>query len=314
MSDPPATPPSLPDQVAIITGAGAGLGRAYALDLARAGFGGLLLNDGNRAAATAVAAEIAKLFPRTKTATNASLIGADEGTANRIVEDCISQLGKNPTVLVNNAGVLRDVTFAKQSKQQWDDIFAIHVTGTRNLCKAVWPIFRQQKYGRIVNVSSISGVQGFFGQTNYSAAKSGIIGLSKALAKEGAKTNISVFALVPHALTAMTETIGLQHVAPKASPDLVAPMVTFLCHPETESSKLTGRVFEAGPGWYCEMRWRRTRGVYLPVGGGGGDVTWRDIGSKFAELTEWGGGSDVIEDEAEMPPKPLKFASGQAKL
>eukprot|EP00392_Amoebophrya_sp_AT5.2_P003957 g3962.t1 len=165
----------------IVTGGGSGLGRAYCLDLARSGVGGLLINDADRESALKVASEVRALLPRrgpeaaaarprkTVVGTNAARVGADETEMESIVADCIRQLGGPPTGVVNNAGVLRDVAFRNQSKAQWQQVYEVHLLGVRELCRRCWPHFLQQGYGKIVNVSSMNGVCGAHGQTNYAS-------------------------------------------------------------------------------------------------------------------------------------------------
>ena len=123
----------------------------------------------------------------------------------------------------------------------------VHLKGTYAVCKAAWPIMRQQKYGRIVNVTSTSGLYGNFGQANYAAAKMGIVGLSFTLAKEGAKRNIKCNVIAPGAGSRMTMQIMPTEIIKLWKPEFVAPMVTYLCH---ESVPVSGEIFEAGGGWY----------------------------------------------------------------
>merc|ERR1712157_452814 len=156
-------------------------------------------------------------------------------------------------ILVNNAGILRDVGFKKQTDQQWSIIQEIHLYGQRNMIKAAWERFNEQKYGRVVNITSINGIMGAHGQSNYSAAKSGVIGLTKALALEGAKNNIKLNAVLPGAGTAMTATVMPKEIVDAADPKYVAPLIGFLCSGAAEFP--TGRVFEGGSGFFAELQW-----------------------------------------------------------
>merc|ERR1739848_505176 len=151
----------------------------------------------------------------------------DMADAERIVKAAVDAFGR-VDIIVDNAGILQDVGFRKQTEKQWSVIQEIHLYGQRNLCKAAWDLFYDQGFGRILNITSINGILGAHGQTNYSAAKAGVIGLTFALAKEGAKKNIKVNALLPGAGTAMTATIMPKEIIDAAKPEYVAPIVGFL--------------------------------------------------------------------------------------
>ena len=187
-------------RVAIVTGAGAGLGRIYSMMLASRGckvvvndLGGATDGTGSDAsAADKVVAEI-KAAGGEATANYDSCVDGD-----KVVKTAIDAYGKID-IIINNAGILRDVSFQKMEEKDWDLVHLIHVKGAYSLCRAAWPYMREQSYGRIVNVTSTSGLYGNFGQSNYSAAKMAVVGLSSTLAKEGAKRNIKVNTLVSRA-------------------------------------------------------------------------------------------------------------------
>merc|ERR1712216_71955 len=170
-------------------------------------------------------------------------------------------MGGRVDVLVNNAGYLRDTTFARMQEKDWTDILAIHMTAVFRLCKAVWPIMMQQEGGRIINVCSTSGLYGNFGQANYAAAKAGITGFSKTLALEGAKKGVRVNAFAPYGTTRMTTTIKgwSDEMSEMFLPKYVSPFVVWLAHKETD---VTGRVFEVGGGMVEEVRWTK-KGAFL---------------------------------------------------
>ncbi|CAD7928705.1 unnamed protein product [Amoebophrya sp. A25] len=307
---------------AVVTGGGSGLGRAYCLDLAAAGFGHILINDADSANAHAVAKEVEAIFAssssgnskktKPRVAVTPGRIGEEsQSCEEQILRDCVSHFGGPPTAVVNNAGILRDAAFKNQSEAQWSDIYRVHLSGMRNLTRLLWPHFLEQKFGKIVNISSMNGVCGAFGQSNYAAMKTALIGFTKSLAKEGKKNNVCANVIIPTALTAMTKTVGLQHYTDNAGPQHVAPLVTFLLHPS--SNHVTGRVFEGAPGFYAELRFQRSFGKYFaeetrqqprvrqrPV-------TWEDIRDNWKDITLFDERADDPSQES-GPPRSLKLA------
>ena len=179
----------------------------------------------------------------------------------KIIETALQSFGK-VDILVNNAGILRDKSFTKMTDADWDLVQKVHLRGTFKTTKAVWPLFLQQKYGRIINTSSAVGLHGNFGQANYSSAKSALIALSNTLALEGSRSNIIVNTIAPNAGTKMTATVMPPEMVEALKPDYVAPLVCFLAH---ESNKETGSIFEVGSAWIAKVRWQRTGGVGFPV-------------------------------------------------
>lgn len=226
---------NLAGKVAIVTGAGGGLGRAHALFLARQG-ARLVVNDLSAEAAEAVAAEVAAAGGE---AIAAPCSVTDEKAVGAMVERTLDVWG-SADILVNNAGILRDKSFAKMTMDDFRLVVEVHLMGAAICCKAVWDQMRAQNYGRIVLTTSSSGLYGNFGQANYGAAKMALVGLMQTLAIEGAKYNIRVNCLAPSAATGMTQDIfsqrGLELLAPeKVSPGLLAlvgedaPMRAILC-------------------------------------------------------------------------------------
>lgn len=159
-------------------------------------------------------------------------------------------------ILINNAGILRDISFQKMKQQDWDLIMKVHLTGTYSCSRAAWNIMREQNYGRIVNTASAAGLFGSFGQVNYSAAKLGIHGFTQALAKEGQKRNILVNTIAPLAASRMLETVMPPDVLDNLKPALVVPLVGYLTHDSNKEE--TGSVFEIGGGFCAKLRWQRT--------------------------------------------------------
>lgn len=268
-------------KVAIVTGGGAGLGRMYAMDLAARG-AKVVVNDMNPKSANAVVDEIKALGGEAAADTHSVVEG------EKVVASAVAAFG-TVHIIVNNAGVLRDVSFAKQTREQWDIVLNVHLGGTMAMCKAAWKIMNTQKYGRIVNVTSVNGLYGQFGQSNYSAAKMGIVGFSKTLAMEGKKNNIKVNVVAPGAGTAMTATVMPKQIVDAWKPEYVSPIVQFLCH---ESCPKSGSIFESGGGWCAEVKWSRTPGHYFDVDTG---FKVEDIAANFDKITSFEG-SDFPDD------------------
>ncbi|KAM0596827.1 hypothetical protein ACHAP1_004536 [Verticillium nonalfalfae] len=242
-------PISFKGRVVLITGAGSGLGRAYALHFASLG-ASVMVND--IADPSAVLEEIRDLGGKA-----ASVIGsAEDGKRN--VDATIRAFGRID-VVVNNAGILRDKAFHNMSDTLWDPVLSVHLGGTYKNIRAAWPHFVKQGYGRVVNTTSVTGIYGQFGQANYAAAKSAIIGLTRALALEGAKHNILVNVIAPNAGTNMTKTILSDEVSKLFQPAHVAPIVSALASHVTAPS-ISGGVFEAGSGWFGNTRWEVLKG------------------------------------------------------
>jgi len=247
------------DRVVVITGAGAGLGRSHALDFARRGakvvvndLGGGAHGDGRgSAAADQVVAEIQAAGGEAV----ANYDSVEEGDA--IIRTALDNFDR-VDVVVNNAGILRDASFAKMSDEDWDLIYRVHALGTYRVTKAAWPIMLEQGYGRIVNTASAAGIYGNFGQANYSFAKRGIIGFTNTLALEGARKGIRANVIAPVAGSRLTETILPKEVVEALKPELVTPLVVRLC---AEHSEETGSLFEVGAGWVAKLRWERSQGA-----------------------------------------------------
>ena len=177
----------------------------------------------------------------------------------RIIETAIKSFGR-VDVLINNAGILRDVTLRNMTDEDWDLVMAVHLTGAYKTTRAAWPYFRKQRYGKVINTSSSSGLFGNFGQTNYAAAKMALVGLTETLAKEGAKYNIHANVIAPGAGSRLTQTIWPPEMMEAMRPDFVGPLVGVLVH---SSCQETGSLFEAAAGHFSKIRWERSRGLLL---------------------------------------------------
>lgn len=254
-------------KVAIVTGAGGGLGRQHALELARRG-AKVVVNDlggsvdgsgGGSEAANKVVEEIKALGG--EAIANGSSVTDDAGVA-RMVKDAMDAWGRID-ILVANAGVLRDKTFAKMEIADFEFVLDVHLMGTVKPVKAVWEIMREQNYGRIVVTTSSSGLYGNFGQSNYGAAKLGVIGFMNTLKLEGQKNNIHVNAISPVAATRMTENLMPAEILERLKPEYVTPAVVFLASDEAP----TGTILTAGAGAFAASRIVETEGVYLGDGG-----------------------------------------------
>jgi NAD(P)-dependent dehydrogenase (short-subunit alcohol dehydrogenase family) len=271
-------------KVAIVTGAGGGLGRQHALELARRGakvvvndLGGSMDGSGGSSEAAAKVVEEIKAAGGEAIA-NGSSVTDDAGVA-LMIKHAMDAWGRID-ILIANAGVLRDKSFSKMEIADFEFVLGVHLMGTVKPAKAVWEIMKEQNYGRIVVTTSSSGLYGNFGQTNYGAAKLGIIGLMNTLKLEGQKNNIHVNAIAPVAATRMTENLLPPQIAERLAPQYVTPGVVFLCSEEAP----TGAILTAGAGAFALARIFETEGVYLGEGGLSVEEV-RDNWAKIADET-----------------------------
>ncbi|POS69727.1 short chain dehydrogenase [Diaporthe helianthi] len=240
--------------VALVTGGGAGIGRAYSLAFAKHG-ASVVVND--LVNPDDVVNEIKKSGGK------AVGVKASAEDGETVVKAAIDAFGRID-IIINNAGILRDKSFHNMDDSMWDAVMNVHMRGTYKVTKAAWPYMLKQKYGRIVNTTSTSGIYGNFGQANYSAAKSGILGFSRALALEGAKYNIYVNTIAPNAGTAMTKTILPEELVQAFKPEYIAPVVVALSSDKVPKNP-TGGLYEVGSGWVGATRWQRTGGHGFPT-------------------------------------------------
>ena len=272
---------SFNDQVAIVTGAGGGLGRCHALELARRG-AKVVVNDlggtmdgsgGSTEAAESVVAEI-KATGGEAIANGGSV--SDRSGAQSMVDDAMNAWGR-VDVLINNAGILRDKSFSKMTLDDFEMVVNVHLLGAAYCSHAVWPIMREQNYGRILMTTSPSGLYGNFGQTNYGAAKMGQVGLMNSMKIEGAKNNIHTNSIAPVAATRMTENLMPEEVLEKLGPELVTPAAVFLVSEDAPN----GVILQAQGGQYSLAAVVENSGVNLGV-----EATADDVAASYEAIVD----------------------------
>jgi NAD(P)-dependent dehydrogenase (short-subunit alcohol dehydrogenase family) len=279
------------DRVAIVTGAGGGLGKQHALELGRRGakvvvndLGGAVDGSGSSgSAAERVAQEICD-NGGTAIANDASVTDLD--AVQTMVDEAMAKWGRID-ILVNNAGILRDKTFSKLELENWHAVIDVHLTGSLNTTKCIWPIMIEQNYGRIVMTTSTSGLFGNFGQSNYAAAKLGLVGFMNTLRFEGAKYNVYTNAIAPIAATRMTEELpGFEDSAERLAPELVTPAVVFLCSEKAPN----GRIIQASGGRYYSADVRENIGVDLGL-----NASVEDIEANIDNILDMSSNAGILE-------------------
>ncbi|XP_074788479.1 peroxisomal multifunctional enzyme type 2 isoform X5 [Athene noctua] len=245
----------------LVTGAGGGLGRAYALAFAERG-ASVVVNDlgvdfkGSGKSSSAADKVVNEIRAKGgKAVPNYDSVEDGE----KLVKTALEAFGRID-VVINNAGILRDRSFVRISDEDWDMIHRIHLRGSFLVTRAAWNHMKNQKFGRIIMTSSAAGIYGNFGQANYSAAKLGLLGLSNTVAIEGRKYNIHCNTIAPTAGSRLTQTVMPQDLVDAFKPEYVAPLVLWLCH---ESCAENGSLFEVGAGWIGKLRWERSLGAIV---------------------------------------------------
>lgn len=269
-------------QVALVTGAGGGLGRAYALELARRG-ATVIVNDlggardgsgGSLSAAETVVAEIEAAGGQAL-ADGTSV--TDNAAVEAMIDSALTRFGKID-IVINNAGILRDRSFAKMSGAEWNSVIDVHLNGSAHVTNAVWNPMREAGYGRIVMTTSTSGIMGNFGQANYGAAKAGIWGLMNTLAIEGGAKGVHVNCISPTATTRMTDDIFPPDIQAALDPQNVVPGVIYLCSEAAPNST----ILLAGAGTYARAAMVEGDGVFLPEGARSAE----NIAAHWAEISD----------------------------
>ena len=297
---------SFAGKVAIVTGAGGGLGRCHALELARRGakvvindLGGALDGSGGSSeAAEKVVAEIKAAGG--EAIANGASVTDDAGVAH-LVKQTMDTWGRID-ILIANAGILRDKSFGKMELKDFEAVMAVHLLGTVKPAKAIWPIMKEQGYGRILVTTSSTGLYGNFGQTNYGAAKGSLVGFMHSLKLEGAKDNIRVNAICPVAATRMTENLLPPAIQEMLKPEYVSPAVAYLAGDDAP----TGVILTAAAGVFAAARMEETDGVNL-----GHLATAEDIAAHWNEIADWSsakpfgqGGEQNAKFLAKLQDKP----------
>lgn len=282
------------NKVVVITGAGRGIGAEYAKLFASRG-AKLLLNDNSKENGEWVAD---KLAAQLKASFNAQVAVNHDSVedGHKVIEACIAAF-KRIDILINNAGVTIDRGMTKMTTQDFDNIIRIHLKGTFRCILAAWSFFRKQKYGRIINTGSSTGLFGNFGQANYSAAKAGIHGLTLALAKEGANYNIKVNTIAPIAATRMTKGVVPDDLIVAVPAAAIAPFVAVLASEECPDS---GQIYEVGGGWAAQLRWERTEGGSYPL-----SHTPEFLHEHWKEIVDFGRNNDYPQSGSDSIAKMI---------
>ncbi|WP_299741531.1 SDR family NAD(P)-dependent oxidoreductase [uncultured Tateyamaria sp.] len=283
------------DQVAIVTGAGAGLGRSHALGLAERGARVVVNDIGD---ASSVASEIEAAGGQ------AMAIAADvsdAGAVSDMVAQVMDRWGRID-ILINNAGILRDKTFAKMDMDDFAKVINVHLMGTAHCCHAVWPIMRAQGYGRIVLTASGSGLYGNFGQSNYGAAKAAMVGLMNVLHLEGARDGIRINTLAPTAATAMTEGLLPQAALDLLQPETITPGVLHLVSRDAPSRT----ILSAGGGSFAVTQITETQGTLIE-----GDITPEAVAAAWSEIIDPSGAEPLENAFAQTRKYALRAAEAK---
>ena len=271
------------DKVAIVTGAGGGLGRCHALELARRG-AKVVVNDlgasmdgsgGSSEAANDVVKEIEAMGG--EAIANGSSVTDDAGV-KKMIDDTMNKWGRID-ILIANAGILRDKSFSKMTMEDIQLVVDVHLMGSFKPIKAAWDIMKGQEYGRIVVTTSSTGLYGNFGQANYGAAKLGLVGLVNTLKIEGAKNNIKINAVCPVAATRMTEGLMSPEVLEQLKPEYVTPGVMNLVKEDAP----TGMILSAGAGVFSMAEIVETKGAFV---GQGDALTAEAVAAKWDQITD----------------------------
>lgn len=270
-------------KVAIVTGAGAGIGREYALELTRRG-AKVVINDlgGARDGSGASSAAADSVVEEIRSAGGEAVANYDnvatmEGGRN-IVKTALDAFGR-VDILINNAGILRDKSFLKMTEAEWDAVIAVHLKGAFCVTQPAVQVMKENNYGRIIFTASTSGLYGNFGQTNYGAAKLGLLGIMNTLKLEVGKYDIMVNAIAPTAWSRMTQDVMPEEIGRKMKPKFNVPLVLYLC---SEENKESGKAYVMGAGWYARTAIVCAEGVCL--GDTERDISVEEIRDNFAKI------------------------------
>ena len=295
-------------RVAIVTGAGQGLGRSHALLLASRG-AKVVVNDlGGSTAGEGKSSESADLVvEEIKKAGGEAVANYDSvEDGDAIVRTAMDAWGR-VDIVINNAGILRDKSFKNMTDADWDIIFRVHNYGAYKVTKAAWPIMTEQGYGRVLFTTSSAGIYGNFGQTNYGSAKLSLVGFANTLSLEGQRKNVLVNTIAPFAASRLTEGLLPPAVFDSLKPEYVSPIVAYLC---SEDSDTTGGVYEVGGGFYSSLRWERTKGKLFRLGRG---VSPDDIQSSWKQINDFGESDHISSVMESLGPIIQNVEAGPSK-
>lgn len=297
---------SFDGRVAIVTGAGTGLGRSHAMALAARGARVVINDMGTGADGTGASGDAARAVVDEITAAGGTAMAhgadiADEGQVADMVAQTMARWGRID-ILVNNAGILRDKTFAKVTLEDFRKVIDVHLMGSAICAHACWPVMRAQGYGRIVFTSSGSGLYGNFGQANYGAAKAAMVGLMNVLHLEGMRDDIRVNTLVPTAATRMTQDLLPPEALPLLAPETITPGLLYLVSDDAPSRV----ILSAGAGTFAVTRITETQGVTLQ----GADNTPENVAAQFARISDPSGAQDLPDAFSQT----RKYAVNAAQL
>ncbi|HVJ90079.1 MAG TPA: SDR family NAD(P)-dependent oxidoreductase, partial [Labilithrix sp.] len=284
-------------RVAIVTGAGNGLGRSHALLLASRGCK-VVVNDlgGGATGAGKSSAAADKVVEEIKAAGGEAVANYDSvEDGDKIVKTALDTWNRID-IVINNAGILRDTSFKKLTDEDWDLIYRVHVRGSYKVTKAAWEHMLEAGYGRIIFTASAAGIYGNFGQANYSMAKLGLVGLSNTLAIEGKKKNVLANTIAPIAGSRLTETVLPKNITDALRPEYVSPLVAWLCH---ESCEENGGLFEVGGGLFTKLRWERTEGRLFKLGR---EIKPEQVKKSWSVITDFGKATHPANINESMGP------------
>jgi 3-hydroxyacyl-CoA dehydrogenase/3a,7a,12a-trihydroxy-5b-cholest-24-enoyl-CoA hydratase len=285
------------NRVAIVTGAGNGLGRSHALLFASRG-ARVVVNDlgGGHTGGGKSSAAADKVVEEIQAAGGQAVANYDSvEDGAKIVQCALDSFGRLD-VVINNAGILRDTSFQKMTPADWDLIYRVHVLGSFRVTHAAWNHLRDAGYGRVIMTASAAGIYGNFGQANYSMAKLGLHGLAQTLAIEGRKRGVHVNTIAPIAGSRMTETVFPPDLVAALKPEFVSPLVAWLCH---ESCEETGSLFEVGGGYVGKLRWERAEGALFKLSR---PMTPEGVQSKWDVICDFGKATHPTNVTESMQP------------
>jgi NAD(P)-dependent dehydrogenase (short-subunit alcohol dehydrogenase family) len=294
-------------RVAIVTGAGGGLGRSHALLLASRG-AKVVVNDlgGSRDGTGAPSSEMANQVVEEIRSAGGQAVADAHGVdtvegGEAIVKTALDAYG-TVDIVIANAGILRDRAFHNITEEDWDKIFAVHVKGSFDVIQPAFRIMRQNSYGRIIVTTSNAGLYGNFGQANYSSAKTAVLGFASTLELEGAKYNIKANVIAPVAASRLTEDVMPPQVLEKLKPEYVSPMVAYLC---SEECSVSGQIFTAGGGYFGRAAVVEGKGAILP------NASLEDIRDNFAKISDLSGADEFTNafDEVSKRLQPATAVS-----